>query len=132
MYMYLHRHDTSITCVTQIPEMSCLMTLTSQVIKDIIDITLMGTHNTVQEVRHQDMNEDKHDGNVPSGKNPPGNVPSGKNPPGNVLACRNQSGNVPEGKNYRGTMMFITIMSNTLQLWTIEQSRKQMRDNRTL
>ena len=55
-----------------------------------------------------------------------GNVPSGKNQPGNVPTCRNQSGNVPKDKNYRGTMIFITIMSNILQLWTIEQSRKQI------
>ena len=74
----------------------------------------------------------KDDGNVPSGKNQPGNVLTCRNPSGNVLTCRNQSGNVPKGKNYRGTMIFITIMSNILQLWTIEQSRKQIGDNRTL
>ena len=65
-------------------------------------------------------------GNVPSGKNPLGNVPSDKNQPGNVSTSTNQPGNVPEGKNYRGTMIYITIMSNILQLWTIEQSRKQI------
>ena len=60
------------------------------------------------------------------GKNYHGNVPWDKNQPGNVPTCRNQSGNVPEDKNYRGTMIFITIMSNILQLWIIEQSKKQI------
>ena len=59
-------------------------------------------------------------------KNYHGNVPSDKNQSGNVSTSTNQSGSVPEGKNYRETMMHITIMSNALQSWTIEQSRKQV------
>ena len=100
-------------------------------------------HTTLcEEVSHQDMNiQDKQDGSyykpclnmtrprtivhVPgTRKNYHGNVPTCRNQSGNVPTCRNQTGNVLKGKNYLGTTIFITIMSNILQLWTIEQSRK--------